>query len=296
METANAAVMPMNYIDPHIHMVSRVTDDYQRMTQCGCVAISEPAFWAGFDRGCAAAFHDYFRQLTEFEPKRAAQFHIRHYCWLCINAKEAENVKLSREVIAIIPEFLGKPNVLGIGEIGLNKNTKNEATIFQEHVDLAMRTNELILIHTPHLEDKFKGTRMIIDMLKGDRRVKPERVLIDHVEEHTVQHALDGGFWCAMTLYPMTKCTPERAADIVEMVGPERIMANSAGDWGKSNPLAVPEFIQEMKRRGHAESLIRTLVYDNPLAFFRQSRRWREEKEEDLAQRRKGARKKAHVN
>src|SRR5438552_2089616 len=150
------------YIDPHIHMISRVTDDYHRMAQCGCVALSEPAFWAGFDRGCAAAFHDYFRQLTEYEPKRAAQFHIRHYCWLCINAKEAENVSLSREVIAMIPEFLGKPNVLGIGEIGLNKNTPNEATIFQEHVDLAMRTNELILIHTPHLEDKRKGTVMII--------------------------------------------------------------------------------------------------------------------------------------
>jgi predicted metal-dependent TIM-barrel fold hydrolase len=266
----------MYYIDPHIHMISRVTDDYQRMAQCGCVALSEPAFWAGFDRGSVEGFRDYFRHLTEYEPKRAAQFGIKHYSWLCINAKEAENVSLSREVIAMIPEFLNKPGVLGIGEIGLNKNTRNEATIFQEHVDLAMKTNELILIHTPHLEDKYMGTRMIIDMLRNDRRVQPERVLIDHVEEHTVRHALDGGFWCAMTLYPVTKCTPERAADIIEMVGTERIMANSAGDWGKSNPLAVPEFIQEMKRRGHSEDVIRKVVYDNPLAFWRQSKRWQE--------------------
>ena len=165
----------MNYIDPHIHMISRTTDDYQRMAYAQCAAVSEPAFWAGFDRGTAAGFHDYFRHLTEVEGKRAAQFHIRHYSWLCINAKEAENVSLSREVIAMIPEFLGKPGVLGIGEIGLNKNTANEATIFQEHVDLAMKTNELILIHTPHLEDKLKGTRMIVDMLKGDKRVTPGR-------------------------------------------------------------------------------------------------------------------------
>src|SRR5256885_145944 len=264
------------WLDAHIHMISRVTDDYQRMAQCGCVALSEPAFWAGFDRGSAIAFHDYFRQLTEYEPKRAAQFHIRHYCWLCINAKEAENVSLSREVIALIPEFLDKPNVLGIGEIGLNKNTPNEATIFQEHVDLAMKTNELILIHTPHLEDKYKGTRMIIDMLKNDRRVDPGRVLIDHVEEHTVRLALDGGFWCAMTLYPTTKCTPERACDIIEMVGTDRIMANSAGDWGKSDPLAVPELIQAMRRRGHSDAVIRKVVFENPLAFFRQCARWQE--------------------
>jgi predicted metal-dependent TIM-barrel fold hydrolase len=266
-----------DYIDPHIHMISRTTDDYHRMALAGCVGISEPAFWAGFDRGSAAAFHDYFRQLTEYEPKRAAQFHIKHFCWLCINAKEAENVSLSREVIALIPEFLKRPNVLGIGEIGLNKNTANEATIFQEHVDLAMKTNELILIHTPHKEDKHKGTRMIIDMLKNDKRVEPRRVLIDHVEEHTVRQALDNGFWCAMTLYPTTKCTPQRAVDIIEMVGTERIMANSAGDWGKSDPLAVPEMIQEMKRRGHAEATIRKIVFDNPLAFWRQANNWRED-------------------
>ena len=256
------------YIDPHIHMISRTTDDYQRMAYAQCAAISEPAFWAGFDRGSAAGFHDYFRHLTEFEPKRAAQFGIKHYSWLCINAKEAENVSLSREVISLIPEFLSRPGVLGIGEIGLNKNTANEATVFQEHLDLAAKTDELILIHTPHLEDKYKGTRMIVDMLKGDPRIKPHRVCIDHVEEHTVQLALDNGFWCGMTLYPVTKCTPARACDIIEMVGTDRIMANSAGDWGKSDPLAVPELIQEMKRRGHKEADIKKVVYDNPLAFW----------------------------
>lgn len=266
----------MDYIDPHIHMISRTTDDYHRMARCGCVAISEPAFWAGFDRGSADGFRDYFRHLVEVEPRRAGQFGIQHYSWLCINAKEAENVSLSRDVIAMIPEFLDKPGVLGIGEIGLNKNTRNEAIVFQEHVDLAMKTNELILIHTPHLEDKLKGTRMIIDMLKADRRVNPARVCVDHVEEHTVRAALDGGFWCGMTLYPTTKCTPQRAADIIERHGTDRIMVNSAGDWGKSDPLAVPEFILEMRRRGHPESIIRKIVHDNPLGFFRQSARWKE--------------------
>src|SRR5438270_499773 len=262
----------MHYIDPHIHMISRVTDDYQRMAQCGCQAVSEPAFWAGFDRGSAEGFRDYFRHLVEVEPKRAAQFGIQHYTWLCINAKEAENVRLSREVIAMIPEFLNQPGVLGIGEIGLNKNTKNEATIFLEHLDLAAKTGELILIHTPHLEDKYRGTRMILDMLCDDRRLEHHRVLVDHVEEHTIREVLDRGFWCGMTLYPVSKCTPERAVDMVEMYGPERICVNSAGDWGPSKPTAVPDFILAMRRRGHPESLIRRVVYENPVEFFRQSR------------------------
>jgi uncharacterized protein len=262
----------MYYIDPHVHMVSRVTDDYERMARMGCVAVSEPAFWAGFDRGSVDGFRDYFRQLTEFEPKRASWSGLQHYTWLCINAKEAENVSLAREVISIIPEFLDRPGVLGIGEIGLNKNTMNESTIFREHLDLAAKTNELILIHTPHLQDKYKGTRMIIDMLLEDDRIEPERVLIDHVEEHTVGLAREEGFWCAMTLYPTTKCTPARAADIIEMYGDDRIMVNSAGDWGPSNPLAVPDFIQEMRHRGHPDSKIKKIVYDNPLEFFRQAR------------------------
>ncbi len=261
----------MYYIDPHIHMVSRTTDDYETLAKMGCVGLSEPAFWAGFDRGSVDSFRDYFRQLTDFERKRAAQYGIQHFTWLCINAKEAENVSLSREVIAMIPEFLDLPSVLGIGEIGLNKNTKNEATIFVEHLELAIKYNQQILIHTPHLADKYQGTRMILDMLCDDSRIDRSRVLVDHVEEHTIRHVLDEGFWGGMTLYPVSKCTPQRACDMVEMYGPERLLVNSAGDWGPSKPTAVPDFIFEMRRRGHAESLIRKVVYDNPVQFFGQS-------------------------
>ena len=163
----------MYYFDPHIHMVSRTTDDYETLAKMGCVGMSEPAFWAGFDRGSADSFRDYFRQLTQFEPGRASQFRVQHFTWLCINAKEAEDVQLSREVIAMIPEFLDQPGVLGIGEIGLNKNTKNEATVFLEHLELAAQYQQQILIHTPHLEDKYQGTRMILDMLCDDQRLEP---------------------------------------------------------------------------------------------------------------------------
>jgi predicted metal-dependent TIM-barrel fold hydrolase len=139
-------------------------------------------------------------------------------------------------------------------------------------LELAIKFNQQILIHTPHLQDKYKGTHMIVDMLRADSRIQPHRVLVDHVEEHTVRLAKDHGFWCAMTLYPTTKCTPARAADIIERYGDDRIMVNSAGDWGPSNPLAVPDFIQEMRKRGHSEEKIKKVVYDNPIQFFSQSK------------------------
>ena len=172
----------------------------------------------------------------------------------------------------MIPEFLDCANVLGIGEIGLNKNTKNEAIIFEEHLQLAVQHNQQILIHTPHLEDKYQGTRMILDMLKGHSELDRSRVLVDHVEEHTVELVLEAGFWAGMTLYPVTKCTPSRAADVIEKYGTERLCVNSAGDWGPSKPTAVPDFVMEMRRRGHSEAKIRGVVYDNPHTFFSQSK------------------------
>lgn len=261
----------MRYIDPHIHMVSRTTDDYQRMAQAGCVAITEPAFWAGFDRSSAQGFYDYFRQLTEFEPKRAAKYGIEHYTWMCINPKEAEDLGLAREVMSLIPDFLKKPNVLGIGEIGLNKNSKNELTILEEHIGIAEAHDQMILVHTPHLEDKLKGTIMIMDAIKRNGNIDPSRVLIDHVEEHTVKAVLDRGFWAGMTLYPDSKVTPQRAADIFEMYGTERLWINSAGDWGQSDPLAVPKCHVEMQRRGHHADMIDTISWKNPVSFLGQS-------------------------
>lgn len=265
----------MKYIDPHIHMISRTTDDYARMAEAECVAVTEPAFWAGFDRGSAKGFYDYFRHLTEQEPKRAAQYGIRHYAWICINAKEAEDVGLAREVMSLIPEFLERENVLGVGEIGLNKNSRNELTILEEQIAIADTHGQLILVHTPHLEDKRKGTRLIMDALEANGSIDPGRVLIDHVEEHTVEDVLERGFWAGMTLYPDSKCTPQRAVDIIETYGDERIWINSAGDWGPSDPLAVPKAHVEMRRRGHPAAAISKISYDNPLSFLGQCPRFR---------------------
>jgi len=252
-------------------MVSRTTEDYERMALAGCEAVCEPAFWAGYDRCSADGFHDYFSQLTRHEPRRAARFGLKHFCWLGLNSKEAEDLSLAEEVLALLPEFLGQPNVLGIGEIGLNKNSRNELRVLEMQVDFAARHHQLILVHTPHLEDKWKGTRLILDVLKNDRRLRPERILIDHVEEHTVGMVLDSGMWAGMTLYPETKCTSARAIDMLETYGREKLWMNSACDWGVSDPLAVPRAALEMRKRGHPPGAIEQVLFDNPKRFLRQS-------------------------
>jgi predicted metal-dependent TIM-barrel fold hydrolase len=265
----------MQYIDHHAHMVSRTTDDYERMALTGCVALTEPAFWSGWDRSCGDSVEDYFRQLTEFEPKRAAQYGLQHYSWLAMNPKESDDRELSREVLARIPKFLDRPTVLGIGEIGMNRITRNEVATFTEQIELALAHQQLILIHTPHLEDKLKGTRVSIDVLQRYPELVPGRVMVDHAEEHTIEQILAGGYWTGLTLYPQTKVSPQRAADIIERYGPERICVAGACDWGPSDPIAVPRFVMEMRRRRHSEALIHRVVFENPVEFLSQSPKFR---------------------
>jgi hypothetical protein len=195
---------------------------------------------------------------------------------LCINPKEAEDAGFASEVMSIIPDFLDCPNVLGIGEIGLNKNSRNELAVLEAHLELARQRDHLVLVHTPHLEDKHKGTRLILDAV-DNAGLDPDRVLIDHVEEHTVGLVLDRGFWAGMTLYPDTKCTPQRAVDILEQWGTDRIWMNSAGDWGDSDPLAVPKARMEMKRRRHPAEMIEKVTFDNPISFLGRSPNFRVE-------------------
>ena len=178
-------------------------------------------------------------------------------------------------MLARIPKYLDGPTVLGIGEIGLNRVTRNEIATYTEQVALAAEHRQLVLIHTPHLEDKLKGTRITIDVLNQYPSLAPCRVLVDHAEEHTIEAILDGGFWAGLTLYPQTKVSAPRALDMIEKYGPDRILVAGACDWGPSEPLAVPKFIAEMRRRRHAEDFIHRVVFENPVAFLRQSPKFR---------------------
>jgi predicted metal-dependent TIM-barrel fold hydrolase len=266
----------MDYIDIHAHMTSRTTDDYEQMALTGCRVLTEPAFWAGYDRGTPEAFTAYFEALTDFEPKRAAKYGIQHFTWLSLNPKEAEDRALAAQVLPLIERYIERPNVIGIGEIGLNRVTRNEVATFEDHVELAIRLDhQLIMIHTPHLEDKLKGTRVILDSLASERRIQPQRVMVDHAEEHTLPAIKEQGYWAGLTLYPQTKVSPQRAADMIEVFGADRICVASACDWGPSVPWAVAHFIGEMRRRGHPDTLIRKIVWDNPCEFMGQSRKFR---------------------
>ena len=101
----------MRFLDSHVHMVSRTTDDYQRMAASGVTAIIEPSFWQGQPRTEPGTFKDYFNTLIGFERFRASQFGIKHYCTIGLNPKEANNEKLAEAVMELLLEPLSHPTL-----------------------------------------------------------------------------------------------------------------------------------------------------------------------------------------
>ncbi len=258
-----------NYIDPHIHMTARTTDDYQAMAAAGVRAVIEPAFWLGQPRTCVGAFQDYFSSLVGWERFRAAQFGIRHFCTMAINPREANNERLAEEVLELLPLYLSKEGVVAVGEIGYDDQTATEEKYFRKQVELAVEFDLPVMVHTPH-RDKKRGTTRSMDLC-NDVGIPPHKVIIDHNNEETVKEVLDRGFWAAFTIYPKTKMGNERMCEIVKQYGAERVIVDSAADWGVSDPLAVPKTALLMLERGIPQSHIDAVSYKNALAAYGQS-------------------------
>ena len=259
----------MKYIDPHIHMVSRTTDDYEAMQQAGIVAIIEPAFWMGQPRTELGTFKDYFSMLVGWEQFRAAQFGIKHYCTIGLNSKEANNEALAEKVMDLLPLYVLKENVVAIGEIGYDDQTDAEDKYFRAQIELAKEVNLPIMIHTPH-RDKKNGTIRTMDVLE-EHGFDPTKVVVDHNNEETVQEVLDRGYWTAFTIYPKTKMGSARMVEIVKKYGSDRIIVDSAADWGVSDPLAVPKTANLMERENISQEDIFKTCYQNALEAYGQS-------------------------
>ena len=261
------------FIEHHIHMYSRTTDDYARMAAAGIVTVVEPSFWLGSPRRHPATFWDYFNHMIRFEPTRAAAVGIDYYCAIAVNPKESEDAALAEETIAGMEPYLDAPGVVAIGEVGFNSITPNEEKAFRRQLEIAMRRNMQVMIHTPHV-NKLAGTIRTVEILK-EMKVPPHLVDIDHNTEETMPVARSfEGCWCGMTVYP-TKLSPERVAKIVQQYGPDRLLVNSSADWSDSWPLGVVMAANAMAKLGLPEAAVRKMVWDNPAAWLSQSPRFK---------------------
>ena len=244
----NERTVAVKMFDPHIHMTSRTTDDYEAMAQAGIRGIIEPAFWLGQPRTHVGTFEDYFQSLIGWERFRASQFGIPHFCTIALNPKEANNPRLADGVLELLPRYLEKDGVVAVGEIGFDDQTAAEEKYFAAQLELARTFDLPVLIHTPASRQEARHRAHH----RGGREhgFPEERVLIDHNNEETLPLVLDTGCWAGHSIYPDTKMDEPRMAALVKKYGAERIIVNSAADWGVSDPLKVPKTASVMRESG----------------------------------------------
>ncbi|MFJ8647553.1 TatD family hydrolase [Streptomyces sp. NPDC093546] len=255
----------MRIFDPHIHMTSRTTDDYQAMYDAGVRALVEPSFWLGQPRTSPASFFDYFDALLGWEPFRAAQYGIAHHCTLALNPKEANDPRCT-PVLDELPRYLVKDSVVAVGEIGYDSMTPAEDTALAAQLQLAADHGLPALVHTPH-RDKLAGLRRTLDVVR-ESHLPPQRVLLDHLNETTVKEATDSGAWLGFSIYPDTKMDEERMVAILKAYGTERVLVNSAADWGRSDPLKTRQVGDAMLAAGFTPDDVDQVLWRNPVAFY----------------------------
>jgi predicted metal-dependent TIM-barrel fold hydrolase len=264
----------MMLIDPHAHMISRTTDDYEAMAASGVVAVIEPAFWLGQPRTNVGSYLDYLSSIVGFERFRAGQFGIRHYCTIGLNSKEANDEALAEGVMELIPRFALKEGVVAIGEIGYDEQTALEDKYYRLQLELAKKLELPVMIHTPH-RDKKRGTTRSMDVC-DEHGLDPGMVVVDHNNEETVKETLDRGYWAAFSIYPSTKMGNSRMVEILRQYGAKQVIVDSACDWGISEPLGVAKTARLALQSGIDEEQVRLACYQNALDAYGQSGQMKE--------------------
>ncbi|WP_058556877.1 TatD family hydrolase [Thiohalocapsa sp. ML1] len=259
----------MRYFDSHIHMLSRTTDDYERMAAAGILGVVEPAFWQGQPRTQVGTYIDYFDSLVGWERFRASQFGLRHFCAIGLNPKEANDVALAEQVVALMPRYLEKDGVVAVGEIGYDDITPEEERFFAEQLELAKAHRLPALVHTPH-RDKLTGTERTLALVR-EVGIDEELVVIDHLNELTLPLVVKTGCWRGHSVYPNTKMSEERMVALLRQYGTEKMIVNSAADWGRSDPLKVPKTGQAMLAAGFSQDDVDLVLFRNPINYYAQS-------------------------
>ncbi|KKL67905.1 hypothetical protein LCGC14_2130310 [marine sediment metagenome] len=263
----------MTIIEPHIHMYSRTTDDYQAMYAAGIRACVEPSFWLGADRRYAGTFFDYFRLVLDFETERARRFGIDHYAAIGYNPKEAENTALVDEVLAGIDEYLAHPRCVALGEIGFNNITDSEEYAYRRQLEIAAERDMQVIVHLPHL-NKPAGIARCMKVIR-EVGFPEERIYLDHNTEDTMAQARDTDCWVGLTVYPISKLTPERVSAIIRQYGATKTIVAGSADWGISDPLSLVKVVDYLAADGHDPDTINKLVYANAMEFYGRSDNWK---------------------
>jgi predicted metal-dependent TIM-barrel fold hydrolase len=169
----------------------------------------------------------------------------------------------------ILPEYLKRPDVVGIGEVGFEPGSKTcqdlkfQEELFNKQLLIAKEVGVSVVVHVPNPPERKKEfTERSLALCKRCK-IPMEQVVIDHCSGANIKQVLNSGAYAAISVQPWRGITPDIAAALVCEYGPDKIMIDSDCSSGWSDPLSVPKTAAALKKKGISDEVIAMVCLSN---------------------------------
>jgi predicted metal-dependent TIM-barrel fold hydrolase len=250
--------MPKDFIDAHVHAHSRSGEDFGRLRDAGCIGLVAVADEGGGYRGPGSVL-DHFVRLDRVDRSRVERAGLKFWLALGMHPRGIPE-EGADEVLEALPEALKRHRAGAVGEIGLEMGGELEERMLAAQLDIAAQAGLPAIVHTPR-KDKKKAVERILALLSGCEQ-RPERILLDHINEEVLPMAADAGCYLGLAVHP-AKLSPDQIAGLVAAHGAGRFILSTDMGASASWLFGIPAAIAAMQDRDLGDDVIRAVVYDN---------------------------------
>jgi hypothetical protein len=164
-----------------------------------------------------------------------------------------------------LPDFLGRPGVAAIGEIGLLEGGPREERLLERQLELAASLRRPVSIAVPW-RGREAMTRRLVAVLR-DSEVEPQRALLQGVDGRTVKMVRACGHLAGLVLAAGGR-TFDEAVRIVRAQGPEGLVLSSGAGEAGADLLALPRAAARLEKAGLSDAVIRRVCGENAMRWL----------------------------
>jgi predicted metal-dependent TIM-barrel fold hydrolase len=253
----------LKIIDTHVHSIFRPTQFFENYRLMGVETLISVAYYPVVPNH-SETLEDLFRWLIELEPKRLQKIGISGFCGIGIHPRSIPK-HLNPTLYSRIEEYSQSPEVVCLGEIGLEKGSKEEVEVLEKQLDIAINRNLPVILHTPG-KNKREMTRKLIEILDS---MTIRKIVIDHVTLENIDLVLNTEFYIGLTVQ-LGKLSLEDFLQIIRQYGDNsnRFILNSDLGIDIAQDYIVPKAVNQMFMEKIEELKIESISHKNAELLF----------------------------
>lgn len=161
-----------------------------------------------------------------------------------------------------LPDLLGRPGVVAIGEIGFDAGGPAEERVLERQLELAAALRLPVVARAGRRE---AATRRLLAVLRASE-VEPARVLVQGVDSRTVRTVRACGHAAGMLLAGTEAI--EEAVRVVRALGPEGLVLSSGAGEAGGDLLALPRAAARLRKAGLSAAVVRRVCGGNAMRLL----------------------------